>query len=165
LNIQLLEAGALLHDIAKPQSICTGEKHEKLGACMLRQWGYHSVAPIVEDHVSMDHARASGPVTESLLVNYSDKRVKHDEIVTLDERFEDLINRYARTEAHKASLAQKLNLYSMLEARIFSYINMSPDGVGILGLRLPLHFTPGGESQDYEQEEVICRTAVRGEVR
>lgn len=139
LDLKLIESGALLHDIAKPRSLTTGEKHEELGAMMLAQWGYSILSPIVREHVSMDPERARGPITESVIVNYADKRVKHYEIVTLEERFNDLIARYARLEEHKALLMEKLSLYQILERRIFSRIPFQPDEAELMHLHLPLH--------------------------
>jgi uncharacterized protein len=138
LNPDLLEAGALLHDIAKPRSIVTGERHEELGARMVEEWGYPEVARIVREHVSMDREFAAGPLSESVLVNYADKRVKHYEIVTLQERFTDLMVRYARTEEHRALMNRKLSLYQELEGRIFSHLEITPVEAELMQLPLPL---------------------------
>ena len=40
-----------------------------------------AIARIVEEHISLDSSQVAGPVTESLIVNYSDKRVRHDQVV------------------------------------------------------------------------------------
>ena len=165
LNVDLLEAGALLHDIAKPRSIVTGERHAELGARMLEDWGYPEVAQIVREHVNMDPQFAGGPVTESVLVNYADKRVKHYEIVTLEERFTDLIARYARTEEHGALLNRKLSLYQVLERRIFFHLEITPVEAELMQLPLPLYHWPGGGSEDYEQQEIESCIAGRGKVR
>ena len=138
LDLQLLEAGGLLHDIAKPRSIATGEKHEELGAVMLRGWGYPSVAEIVREHVAMDQGRAMGPVTESILVNYADKRVRHSEIVTIQERFLDLIERYARSREQAAFLEKRMGLYFSLEERIFEHLPVSPTGKELMAIQVSL---------------------------
>jgi len=134
LDLQLVEAAALLHDIAKERSLCTGERHDQLGAAMLVEFGYPSVAAIVGDHVSLDASHLKGPITESLLVNYADKRVKHDRIVTLADRFDDLLDRYARTLEHRLSLLQKLHLYLALERKIFDRLSISPSGKEVMEL-------------------------------
>lgn len=126
-NVDLVRAGGLLHDIAKGLSLQTGENHAQLGYSLLRRWGWDQVAPIVRDHTLMDPAMARGPVTESVLVNYADKRVKHDRIVGLEERFEDLILRYGRTEAIREDLRRRLELYRILEGRIFSHTPLTPE--------------------------------------
>ncbi len=134
LNIELLEAGALLHDIAKARSLATGENHAELGARMVHDLGYGRLAPIVQEHVHLDSTRADGPVTESLLVNYSDKRVKHDRIVTLEERFLDLIDRYAKTEEHRARMRERLDLYFILERNIFYHLAIGPTQMELMSL-------------------------------
>jgi len=135
-NLSLLEAGSLLHDVGKPQSIVTGEKHEELGARMLRERGYRWLAPIVMEHVSLDRKRIEGPINESVLVNYADKRVKHDRIVTLEDRFDDLMDRYAKTEAHRLRMKEKLALFMELEHKIFDHLSIRPSGKEIMSLTL-----------------------------
>lgn len=136
LDLHILEAGALLHDIGKMHSIATGERHEEVGAMMLRQWGYLPVAPIVQEHVSLDFQRLNGPITESLVVNYSDKRVRHDEIVTVQDRFEDLVNRYAKTEKQEVFLQEKLGEYLVLERKIFEHLTITPVEGELMSLSL-----------------------------
>jgi uncharacterized protein len=127
LNLELLEAGALLHDIAKARSLSTGERHEDLGARMLADWGYALISPIVKEHVILNTAVLHGSITESLVVNYADKRVKHDQVVSLRERFSDLIKRYARTNEHRIWLQEKFDLYLQLEAKLFAHLTINPD--------------------------------------
>ncbi len=132
LDLELLEAGALLHDIAKARGLSTGERHEDVGARMLADWGYASLSPIVQEHVMLDPAILRGPITESLIVNYADKRVKHDQVVSLSDRFFDLIGRYAKTSEHRTWLREKFDLYLQLEARIFEHLTINPDELGRL---------------------------------
>ena|GEM_PF-186437 len=134
LNLELTEAAALLHDIAKARSIATGERHDELGARMLHDWGYPALAPIVQDHTTMDFIRVHGPVTESVLVNYADKRVKHDQVVTIEDRFHDLVERYAKTRESKVYLLKRLDLYLVLEKKIFEHLNISPAGRELMQL-------------------------------
>ena len=129
LNLAVIEAGALLHDIAKARSISTGVRHERMGARLLHEWGYLQLAAIVQDHVNLDLIRLNGPITESLIVNYADKRVKHDEIVSLYNRFCDLIERYAKTLEQEQRLMQKLRLYTALEQKIFGHLAIDPNAI------------------------------------
>jgi putative nucleotidyltransferase with HDIG domain len=164
LDLRLLEAGGLLHDIAKPQSIATGEKHEELGAEMLQGWGFTSVAPIVREHVTMDPGRALGPVTESILVNYADKRVRHAEIVSVEERFLDLIDRYARSPEQAAFLEQRMGLYFRLEERIFEHLPITPAGEELMAIQISVDCVEreGGNGNNGEKADRCA--AGRGEV-
>jgi uncharacterized protein len=132
LNLELLEAGALLHDIAKARTLSTGERHEEVGSRMVEDWGYALLSAIVKEHVVLDVSVLHGPITESLLVNYSDKRVKHDQVVPLQDRFSDLISRYAKTKEHRDWLQEKSDLYIRLEAKIFEHLAISPNDLSQL---------------------------------
>lgn len=134
LDLRLVESAALLHDIAKAPSLTTGESHGHLGAEMLLKMGFAPLAPIVRDHVYLDASAVEAPLTETVLVNYSDKRVKHDQVVTIAERFEDLVERYAISGEYYAFMVEKLELYRRLEARIFDPLPIEPDGAEIMSL-------------------------------
>lgn len=140
LDARVLEAGGLLHDIAKADSLHTGARHEKLGAKILHDLNYLQLAYIVQDHVSIDLIRLNGPLTESLIINYADKRVKHDCIVTLEDRFLDLIHRYARSTEQEVHLRRRLDLYRTLERKIFDHLTIEPDATELM--RLSLNFSP-----------------------
>jgi uncharacterized protein len=145
LDLSLVEAAALLHDIAKERSLVTGESHDLLGETMLIELGYPSVATIVGDHVSLTALDLDGPITESLIVNYADKRVKHDHIVTVADRFNDLMDRYARTSEFKLFMLEKLHLYLALEQKIFNHLSIGPSGKEIMSLSLEQFPQSGGE--------------------
>ena len=68
-------------------------KHEAACATWLREKGYDSLADIVEVHGLVLPSPERRTIEQQILF-YADKRVKVDEIVTLDERFEDFSKRY-----------------------------------------------------------------------
>lgn len=129
LNMELVEAGGLLHDIAKAHCLRTGESHALIGGQMVRRMGYPQVASIVEDHVNIADSDLQSPLTESLLVNYADKRVKHTEVVSLEERFGDLVERYGVTSQRRVRLNQYLSLFARLEEMIFAGLDIQPHDV------------------------------------
>jgi putative nucleotidyltransferase with HDIG domain len=118
----LVEAGGLLHDIGKMEGVLSGRRHDDLGARMLHDWGLLNLSPIVQEHASLDFSRLYGPINESLIVNYADKRVMHDRIVTIGDRFEDLVVRYAKTREQAARLRERLEMYRILEGRILEHL-------------------------------------------
>jgi putative nucleotidyltransferase with HDIG domain len=136
LDLRLVEAAALLHDIGKKPGLETGENHAELGARMLEGIVAPTVARIVAEHIYMDVSQTAGPLTESLIVNYSDKRVKHDRVVSIRERFEDLIERYAKSGAQADMLRGKLDLYIALERTIFSHLTIAPQDSEIMGITI-----------------------------
>jgi uncharacterized protein len=95
LNMKLILAGALLHDIAKTRSLREGGNHVELGEKMVLEMGYPEVACIVAQHVG-EGSEIADTIDEAAVVNYADKRVQHDRIVPLRDRFEDLVARYGR---------------------------------------------------------------------
>ncbi len=137
LDEALVWAGGLLHDVAKELSLKTGENHARLGAALLEQWGFPAVAPIVRDHIELDPSMLQEPFSESLVVNYADKRVKHDEIVTLDERFADLVTRYGTTAERKALLERRWRLYQTLERKLFFHTSISPERLAEEARKVP----------------------------
>ncbi len=99
IDADLVQAGALLHDIAKTRTIHTGEmRHDLIGGRIMRDLGFEDVARIVESHVFFDGFEPRGPLEEREIVFYADKRVMHDRIVSLDDRVDDLVNRYGSTQ-------------------------------------------------------------------
>jgi len=126
LNLHEIEAAALLHDITKTNSIRSRENHAETGAHLLRSLGYERIAQIVNAHISVPVMDANGRVTEEEVVNYADKRVRHSTVVSLDQRFEDLMQRYGRRrESQHYILLQKIKTRT-LENKIFSRIHGSP---------------------------------------
>lgn len=107
-DLPALEAASLLHDVAKTYTILHGGAHAQLGAAWVREeTGRPDLAQAVLFHVSWPWtggplAPETDPLRLPLLVSYADKRARHDEVVGLEERFEDLLERYGDTEEHRA---------------------------------------------------------------
>jgi putative nucleotidyltransferase with HDIG domain len=127
LDLNLLEAGALLHDIAKTECLKTRGNHAQIGEEMVRVMGYEAVARIVGQHVLLEEAYFhNGCVDEVILVHYADKRVNHDEVVGLKERFDYLAETYGRSP----EAVERINaLYQdtlKLEKMIFLHLSFPP---------------------------------------
>jgi hypothetical protein len=120
------------------RSLETGEDHAVLGAAMLDGAVAPAIAGIVREHIILDPSQVAGPITESLVVNYSDKRVRHDQVVSIEERYEDLVARYARSHSHEQFLRKKLDLYADLEQTIFSHLSIPPHSSEIMGITIDL---------------------------
>ena len=130
LNVELTVAGALLHDIAKTQ--CLGDKdgsHARMGREICLSHGYVRVADIVAEHVVLKN-KGNGPVTEKEIVYYSDKRVNHDQIVSLEERLTYIKETYAANNRARQELIH-INFQKciQLEKRIFQELPFAPDQV------------------------------------
>lgn len=122
LDMELVEAGALLHDISKFHTIENGGNHCVIGGERARELGLDAIAPIIERHVDIGEWDPEGPVTEAELINYADKRVRHNEIVTLDERFEDLLERYGITGAAQERITAHWQTVKRLQDKVMSRV-------------------------------------------
>lgn len=136
LDVDLVEAAALLHDVGKARSLQTGEDHAALGAGMVADLGFPELSQTVREHTLLSARQLGDHLSESLLVNYCDKRVRHEELVSLQDRLEDLADRYCRTPEQRQILAVLLKLYMQLEQRIFADLAFGPDdAAGLVGGR------------------------------
>jgi len=129
INRPLVKASALLHDITKPRSFTTGENHSKTGGEYLAGLGYPEVGDIIRQHVILDAYFKGEAPCEAEIVNYADKRVLHDQVVSLEERMVYILHRYAKTEEHRRWLREVWDQTLRLETRLFSYLAYEPDQV------------------------------------
>jgi len=126
LNLGLIVAGALLHDIAKTRSLREGGNHVELGERMVLEMGYPEVASVVAHHVD-GGSEIAGTIDEAMVVNYADKRVRHDQVVPLKGRFEDLVARYGRTGERRSRLREMGKNMRRLEEAICTRIGVTCD--------------------------------------
>jgi uncharacterized protein len=121
LDRRAVEVGALLHDIAKTQCLGTSRRHDQEGEQLMRDLGYPELAYLVGVHVRLPNPH---PIDESFIVYYADKRVKHDTIVGLPQRFAYIADRYGRDDAallvliekgHKRAMAAERELFALLK--------------------------------------------------
>jgi len=86
LNLELVQAGALLHDLAKGQP-----DHAAAGASILRAMNFPRVAEIVAAHTDL---APSFKLDESAIVYLADKLVRGEKEVTIAERFQPALDRF-----------------------------------------------------------------------
>lgn len=134
---ELVIAGALLHDIAKTPCLKEPCNHAKLGAQICREHGYPEVATIVEEHVILKHHEperyARGEFTAEEIVYYADKRVRHHQVVNLDERLEYIIDHYGKNDPVRRQLIREnFSRCIELETFLFQWLDFSPKDLGKL---------------------------------
>ena len=131
LNVPLARAAGLLHDLAKSYTIRHGGSHAQLGAAWVREeTGNPLLAQAVLFHVEwpwsggvLDDVR--DPMRLPVIVAYADKRARHAEVVSIKERFDDLLVRYGITADKVKNIAANYAHVQAVERAIF-------DRVGIL---------------------------------
>jgi len=131
---KLVLAGALLHDIAKTPCLKNRCDHAKRGRDICLELGYPAVAEVVREHVVLTEFSIArydkGYFLAKELVYYADKRVRHDEIVSIEERLEYILERYGNNDAKRHSLIREnFEQCRQLEMFIFSAIETTADSL------------------------------------
>jgi uncharacterized protein len=127
IDLRLVEAASLLHDLTKTECLKTKEDHARTASECLKGLGYERVGQIVAEHVVLAGEKDAGRVSEEEIVNYADKRVQHDRIVSLSERFRDLRDRYGKNERSLELIEALEQATSKVERKIFSQVEISPE--------------------------------------
>lgn len=112
LSLDLIRAAALVHDLAREQP-----DHAHAGAACLRAMGFPAVADIVAVHMALPPGREDTP-GEAEVVFLADKLVAEDIRVTLEERFQRRMARFADRPASSASAARRFGQASAVREAI-----------------------------------------------
>ena len=127
LDLGLVEAASLLHDLAKTACLKTKEDHAEAGFQLLVRLGYQRIGEVVAQHIVVWKIEDPSRVTEEEVVNYADKRVRHDRIVSLKDRFADLRHRYGKKGNDDLEAWEGLERMTFeIESKIFSILGMDP---------------------------------------
>jgi uncharacterized protein len=128
LSVDKAVAGALLHDIAKTQCLQTGGDHAALGREICVQHQLDEIADIVAEHIWLKSYSLDGLYSEKEIVYYADKRVLHTSVVSLDERMDDIINRYSRYDSKLTQGVQmNFTICKGIERKLFGRLDFGPD--------------------------------------
>ncbi|MEK6984447.1 MAG: HD domain-containing protein [Nanoarchaeota archaeon] len=101
----LVMAAALLHDIKK-----LGLNDHIIEGCeFIRFLGFPEVASVIKKHglYHLEKNEFKPETWEEKIVFYADKRVKHDVIVSVDERFEYIKKRYKKDDVESELMFTK----------------------------------------------------------
>jgi hypothetical protein len=116
-----------MHDIAKTMCLGSTEDHAVRGMEICIENNFIEIAEIVGEHIRLKSYEPDD-VNEKEIIYYSDKRVNHNEVVTLGKRLEYLLDRYAKNEK---ALIQKIEANFRkcreVEKKIFSNLDFSPE--------------------------------------
>lgn len=126
ISVQAVRASALLHDLAKTYTIEHGGNHCQVGGAWVQELTNDpAIAQGVVHHVywpgEIDPHRYFLP----LVVMYSDKLVKHDAVVSLEERYADLFIRYGTTPARLQRIKQSLSQVKSVETQIGNLLGVN----------------------------------------
>ena len=138
MNMLLVDRAAILHDICKIDSIRNGGDHALMGQQLLTAEGYPEVGDVIGQHVRLK----SMLLNEAMVVNYADKRVMHDTIVSLSKRFVDLMERYGTDESRRERILWHYHNSVRIEDIIFSSSDIDPawlDNLNLIPQDYPLY--------------------------
>ena len=132
LDLALVEAAALLHDVAKARCLESLGDHAADGGRLLRERGFATVGDLVARHVELGAWDPDGVPCEAEILNYCDKRVQHERVVGLDERFGDLAERYGKgnPEAEKR-IWRNWRATRDVEEKLFRGLPFGPEELGL----------------------------------
>ena len=127
-------SGALLHDIAKTLCIKTDCRHAEVGRQICVELGYPELSEIVAEHVVLKNFTADlysqGIFGPKEIVYYADKRVRHDRVVSLDERLEYILERYGDNNPFKEQLIRENFKFTLdFEKYLFRFLDFSPEEI------------------------------------
>lgn len=139
----LVVAGALLHDIAKTQCLHGKCKHALVGQEICRDLGYPEIGEIVRNHVVLsDYAPerySRGIFNATELVYYADKRVRHDQIVSLASRLEYILDRYGKNDLTMESMIlTNFKICQEFEHQLFLFLDFPPADLPLRATTQPL---------------------------
>ena len=86
----------------------------------------------MRQHVKLDEYPDPLTLGEAQIINYSDKRVLHEEIVPLDKRMGYILTKYAKIPEHRKRTRWVWNKTKELEAEIFRSLPFAPDDLAHL---------------------------------
>jgi putative nucleotidyltransferase with HDIG domain len=104
----LAHRAALLHDLDKLDPDRPDDMHGIWGAEEIASRGFEKVAEIVRQHVPKNQQSIHFTCPEAELVFFADKMAKGNQIVTIKERYDDLVNRYPELKKNRHAIEEVL---------------------------------------------------------
>jgi hypothetical protein len=130
IDLAMVDRSSLLHDICKMDCIGTTKDHALMAKEFLCREGFPRVGEVVGQHVRLN----SFDVGEAMVVNYADKRVMHERVVSLTRRFLNLMERYGTDDARRERIL--LHHQTCLNVQDILYERCNEDLEGLVDLNL-----------------------------
>jgi len=124
LDLTLLEAASLLHDIARVE-----ENHGIKGAQVAEKHGYHQVAKLIKCHMFYATDPYKEKVTEQDLLCLADRMVKEDEYVGLEDRMKYVLDKLADAGIDTERVRNRLEENRLIKDKIEAIIGKTIDSL------------------------------------
>lgn len=112
LNIELIVAGSLLHDIAKGRP-----HHAEAGAIILDQLGFPTVAKVVASHMDLIQSDQA-VIDEGVIVYIADKLIKEESLIPIAQHFSETKLRYIASESALKAIEQRLKKTLIIQDKL-----------------------------------------------
>jgi putative nucleotidyltransferase with HDIG domain len=133
ISLEKATAGALMHDIGKTASLKSGQDHTAIGRQICLENDFYEIAEIVGEHVRLKNYNLNGRFSEKEIVFYSDKRVNHDTIVSLEDRLAYILKRYGKNHEELCNaIKANFGLCKEVETKLFNKLNFRADMLATL---------------------------------
>lgn len=119
LNLDLIRAGGLLHDIGKGCS-----NHAQKGGEIILSEGFPLVAEIVSQHMDLICPEINFSIDEKAIIYLADKLVKEDSIISIDKKFNNALIKYGNKEHLIKNINRRKKNAQMIEKKIKDYLNI-----------------------------------------
>ncbi|HWR41707.1 DVU_1551 family NTP transferase [Sporomusa sp.] len=119
LDVDLVVAGGLVHDLAKGKP-----NHPKRGERMVKSMGFPTLSGIVASHMDMELA-ADYVIDEAAIVFLADKLVQGDRLVSLVERFSPALEKFSGSPEIMDSIARRMRTAEAIRNRMLSLLGIS----------------------------------------
>lgn len=130
LCVESIVVSALLHDIAKMYCIENPEyRHNELGARWVLEKTQHiAIAQGIYYHNYLEPSYVTLPYNIlPVIVMYADSRVQHAQIVSLEERYADLLIRYGVTPKKREHIMYVKEQAKIMEEWLITLLGHHPD--------------------------------------
>lgn len=133
ISVKKTTAAALLHDIGKTVCLNSDKDHAEIGRQICIQNNLDEIADIVGQHVRLMDYDINGNCSEREVVYYADKRVNHDEIVSLRERLSYILGRYGGNRVGiTRAIKMNFDLCKDVEKKLFRKLSFGPESLPYL---------------------------------
>jgi molybdenum cofactor cytidylyltransferase len=137
INVKLIVAAAMLHDLAKGKP-----NHAAAAAEVLTELGYPAVADVVASHMDTE-ALSDQPISPQEVVCFADKVVQAARVVPVEERFRSMLARCSQDPKLSEKVAQRFSRVMGIQARLETALGSPIERV--------LSSTSSGLGDDYHE--------------
>lgn len=133
-NLKLLEAASLLHDIDKIHTLNNG-KHGIMSCNILKKEGFNAIAKFAFIHVlhAILNTRTVPKTWEEKIFYYADRRVNPEGVVSVKDRFDYIRHKYGSKDKKTMKMINEAEpKVKRLEKEIFSKIKIKPEEINKL---------------------------------